>query len=64
MAAMLCAASASAQQPAETFDPSKLKGPAKGAPNEVLVLGTSHLAQLPATFQPSALRVLNERLFG
>lgn len=64
MAAMLCAASASAQEPAGIFDPSKLKGPAKGSPNEVLVLGTAHLAQLPATFQPASLRILNERLLG
>jgi hypothetical protein len=64
MAAMLCAASASAQEPAGIFDPSKLKGPAKGSPNEVLVLGTAHLARLPATFQPASLRILHERLLG
>jgi hypothetical protein len=64
MAAMLCAASASAQESAQTFDPSKLKGPAKGAPNEVLIVGTAHLSQLPATFQPASLRILNERLLG
>jgi hypothetical protein len=64
MAAMLCAASASAQEPAGTFDPGKLKGPAKGSPNEVLVLGTAHLAQLPATFQSASLRILNQRLLG
>ena len=64
MAAMLCAASASARQPAESFDPSKLKGPAKGAPNQVLVLGTVHLAQLPASFQGASLSILNARLLG
>jgi hypothetical protein len=64
MAAMLCAAGASAQESAQGFDPSKLKGPAKGAPNEVLVLGTAHLSQLPAAFQPAALRTLNERLLA
>jgi len=62
MATILCAANASAQQPVGSFDPSKLKGPAKGALNEVLVLGTVHLSQLPATFQPASLRSLNERL--
>jgi hypothetical protein len=62
MAAMLCAASASAQEAAASFEPGKLKGPAKGAPNDVLVLGTAHLAQLPASFEPAALRILNERL--
>jgi hypothetical protein len=64
MAAMLCAASASAQEHTGTFDPSKVKGPAKGLPNEVLVLGTAHLARLPATFQPASLRILNERLLS
>jgi hypothetical protein len=60
-AALLCAASAGAQ---DIFDPSKLKGPAKGTPNEVLVLGTAHLKYLPATFQPSSLKLLNERLLA
>jgi hypothetical protein len=64
VAAMLCAASASAQESAHVFDPSKLKGPAKGMPNEVLVLGTAHLKYLPATFQPASLRILNERLLA
>lgn len=62
MALVLFGANAHAQDPAIAFEPSKLKGPAKGAPNEVLVLGTAHLAQLPATFQPASLRILNERL--
>jgi hypothetical protein len=63
-AAMLCAAGASAQESAHVFDPSKLKGPAKGRQNDVLVLGTAHLSQLPATFQPASLRILNERLLA
>ncbi|MBY0243419.1 MAG: hypothetical protein K2X55_29335 [Burkholderiaceae bacterium] len=64
VAAMLCVASASAKDPVRTFDPSTLKGPAKGTPNEVLVLGTAHLSQLPATFQPSGVQLLNERLLA
>ncbi len=64
MATMLCAMSASAQEPVATFNPSTLKGPAKGTPNEVLVLGTPHLSQLPATFQPTGVRLLNERLLA
>jgi Family of unknown function (DUF5694) len=60
--AILCAANASAANTAGVFDPSALKGPAKGKPNEVMVLGTAHLAQLPATFQPASLHVLKERL--
>ena len=64
MAAMLCTASASARESAQIFDPSKLKGPAKGTANDVLVVGTAHLSQLPATFQPASLGILNERLLG
>lgn len=62
MAALLCAASASAQETVPSFDPSKLKGPTKAAPNEVMVLGTVHLAELPASFQPAAIEALNARL--
>ncbi|HEU4374422.1 MAG TPA: DUF5694 domain-containing protein [Telluria sp.] len=62
MAAMVCAASA--REPAGIFNPSTLKGPAKGTPNEVMVLGTAHLAHLPATFQPAGIRALNERLMA
>jgi hypothetical protein len=61
-AAMLFAASAGAQESAGIFDPGKLKGPAKGTPNEVLVLGTAHLSGLKEPFKPDALRLLNERL--
>jgi hypothetical protein len=58
-AAMLCTASAHAQ---DIFDPGRLKGPARGTPNEVLVLGTAHLSGLKEPFQPASLRLLNERL--
>lgn len=61
-ATVLCAASASAQSPVQAFDPSALKGPLKGQPNEVMVLGSAHLAQLPAPFQPSSLALLKARL--
>lgn len=44
------------------FDPSKLKGPARGAPNEVMVLGTAHLSQMPKSFNPASLKGLLERL--
>jgi hypothetical protein len=64
VAALVCTGSAHAQAPAGTFDPSVLKGPAKGKPNEVMVLGTAHLAQLPAPFQPSSLAELNARLLA
>ena len=62
MAAMLFVTSANAQEHTGTFDPSKVKGPAKGVPNEVLVLGTPHLESLPAPFKPTSLRTLHERL--
>lgn len=63
-AALLCAAGAQAREPARIFDPSQLKGPARGTPNEVLVLGTAHLSGLKAPFQPANLRLLNERLIA
>lgn len=46
------------------FNPSKLKGPSTGVQNEVLVLGSPHLSQLPANFDPGALQLLNDRLAG
>ncbi len=60
--ALLCAAAAQAADSTNIFDPSKLKGPAKGKPNEVLVLGTAHLSGLKEPFKPANLRLLNERL--
>jgi len=60
LAALLYAHGACAQT--ARFDPSRLKGPAAGAPNEVLVLGTPHLRGLPAAFQPASLRLLADRL--
>ena len=45
-----------------TFHPDELKGPPKGAPNEVLVLGTPHLSGLPASFTPDLLTPLLDRL--
>jgi hypothetical protein len=60
LCAFLLSASACAQQP--DFDPSRLKGPARGPANEVLVLGSSHLSQLPKTFDPAGLRPLLDRL--
>ena len=47
---------------AADFAPGKLKGPKHGTQNDVLVLGTPHLSQLPATFQPAGLAAVNERL--
>ena len=41
---------------AQTFDPRAHKGPQHGVPNEVMVLGSAHLAVLPKTFDPSHTR--------
>lgn len=54
---------ATAQEYHPNFQPSTWKGPAIGAANEVMVLGTLHLSQLPP-FDPSGLSMLNERLAG
>lgn len=44
------------------FDPSHLKGPDTGKPNQVLVLGTPHLSGLPANFDAKFLQPLIARL--
>lgn len=44
-----------------SFQPATLKGPPAGAPNEVVVLGTSHLAEVPAV-TPALLAPLLDRL--
>jgi hypothetical protein len=54
-------ANAGTSEPA-AFDPGALKGPAKGVPNEVMVLGTAHLKYLPPAFQPASLDPLLARL--
>lgn len=51
-----------AQDHRPDFDPSRLKGPAAGGATEVLVLGSSHLSQLPKTFRQSSLTLVNDRL--
>lgn len=53
---------AAAQPYRPDFDPSKLKGPAAGPANEVMVLGSSHLSGLPKSFDPAALLPLVDRL--
>jgi hypothetical protein len=64
LATTFCAASAQtgAYDTAGVFDPSKLKGPARGTPNEVMVLGTAHLSQMPKAFDPAPLKDLLDRL--
>ncbi|WP_414495357.1 DUF5694 domain-containing protein [Stenotrophomonas maltophilia] len=60
----LCSTGASAGEAGyqRAFHPDQLKGPPAGRPNEVLVLGTTHLSGLPKTFQPALLEPLLQRL--
>jgi hypothetical protein len=55
---------AAAQGHQPDFNPGALKGPANGTPNEVLVLGSPHLSQLPPSFIAANLQLLNDRLAG
>jgi hypothetical protein len=59
---MAVSGAAAAQGYRPDFDPSTLKGPASGPANEVLVLGTPHLSQLPKSFALTNLSLLNDRL--
>jgi hypothetical protein len=59
---MTLCGSAAAQAWQPDFNASAFKGPASGPANEVLVLGSPHLSQLPKTFQATSLTLLNERL--
>ncbi|WP_026354421.1 DUF5694 domain-containing protein [Massilia niastensis] len=61
---MACSGLAAAQGHRPDFDPSTLKGPASGTQNEVLVLGSPHLSQLPSSFDAATLQLLNDRLAG
>ena len=53
-ATMLCCATVSAQAAERHCEPSQIKGPARGAANDVMLLGSAHLSQLPASFDPAA----------
>ena len=59
---LLFAAPAAAQGYRTDFDPSAHKGPRTGPINEVVVLGSPHLSQLPDRFRPEALAPLLDRL--
>jgi len=59
---MTLCGSAAAQAWQPDFNASAFKGPASGPANEVLVLGSPHLSQLPKTFQAASLMLLNDRL--
>ncbi len=59
---LMAASPAVARDYRPSFHPGELKGPPAGSPNEVLVLGTPHLSQLPKTFAPEMLLPLLDRL--
>lgn len=59
---LLFAAPATAQTYRPPFDPSAHKGPRSGPANQVAVLGSTHLSQLPKTFRPEALAPLLDKL--
>lgn len=62
VAAAVCQAAAVAAAPHQPpFDPSALKL-ARGQINQVMVLGSPHLSQLPKPFDAATLQLLNERL--
>lgn len=64
IAALLAGGAAVAQDYRPAFHPETLKGPPAGKPNEVLVLGTTHLSGLPKDFDPATLAPLLDRLAG
>ena len=65
--AVSCTASEKSYTPSEqgytpAFDPSQFKGPQQGVQNQVLVLGTAHLSNMPETFKTDTLTPLMDRL--
>ena len=60
--AVISGSSVWAEDYSPMFDPAKLKGPETGTPNQVLVLGTAHLRDLPANFVAASLDPLIARL--
>ena len=52
VAAMMLASLAASVANGQRFDPRAHKGPQRGVQNEVAVLGTAHLSDLPRTFDP------------
>ncbi|PIB95393.1 DUF5694 domain-containing protein [Caulobacter sp. X] len=60
LASMTAVAQAGDYRP--SFHPDTLKGPPRGAPNAVMVLGTPHLSGLPKTFDMARLSPLLEQL--
>jgi hypothetical protein len=55
-------ASMATAQAYRPFDTSRLKGPQSGPPNQLLVLGSTHLSGMPPAFQPGQLAPLLDKL--
>ena len=62
LVAVLAASVALAQSYTPAFRPATLDDKPAGAPNEVMVLGTPHLSQLPESFRPEMVDPLVDRL--
>lgn len=62
--ALLLSMAAGTASPAyvPTFDPGQLQDDVAGTPNEALILGSPHLAQLPKEFPPESIDPLLDRL--
>lgn len=63
VAAAFCGSVIAAETPGQEFRPGAFKLQ-RGPQNELLVLGTAHLSQLPKTFDPANLSLLMDRLAG
>lgn len=62
LATLSAATAAQAGEYRPSFHPDTLKGPPRGAPNAVMVLGTAHLSGLPKTFDMARLSPLLDRM--
>ena len=62
IALTMAACSAAAQDYRPAFDPARLDDRPAGAANQVMVLGTPHLSQLPDVFRVEMLQPLIDRL--
>ena len=62
IATVIASSTAAATDSNAKFDPSHLKAAQASVPNEVLVLGTPHFSELPASFSPKSLTLLMNRL--
>ena len=62
--AAVAGASMAMAQAYHPFDTSRLKGPHAGPHNQLLVLGSPHLSDMPAAFRPEHLAPVLDKLAG